>query len=135
MNKYQMVILLVLVFLVSCTQATSEELATIGPTAARVEAQREMPTPGSPRPELGMTSKVSLYLSERLGIDASEVTLVGISEVVWPDGSLGCPATDMSYIMVEIPGYEINLAVGENPYIYHTDQSDTFLLCEDGHPV
>ena len=59
-------------------------------------------------------------LVARLGIDASDVTVVSQEEVTWPDGSLGCPQPDMSYIQVLVNGSLIVLEVDGTTYEYHS---------------
>jgi len=69
-------------------------------------------------------------LASRLGIPEDEIELVALQAVTWPDASLGCPQPDLFYIQILSPGYRIILAVGDQRYRYHTDLSETFLLCE-----
>jgi len=59
-------------------------------------------------------------LATRLGVDESAVRLVSQEEVTWPDGSLGCPQPDMSYIQVLVNGSLIVLEVNGTSYEYHS---------------
>jgi len=69
-------------------------------------------------------------LASRLDIPEAEIEPVALQAVTWPDASLGCPQPDMFYIQILSPGYRIILAVGDQRYRYHTDQSENVLLCE-----
>ena len=70
--------------------------------------------------------KVSLLarqdLAERLKIDAEKIETVSQKEIVWPDGSLGCPKPGMNYIQMLVPGYVIELRAGGKTYTYHSDK-------------
>ena len=70
-------------------------------------------------------------LANRLGVDASEITLVEAIPVNWRDSSLGCPQPDMMYMHVITPGYLIRLDVGGAIYEYHADKRSTVLYCEN----
>jgi hypothetical protein len=67
--------------------------------------------------------------AERAGVDASQVTVVSIEAVTWPDGSLGCPQPGMMYIQMIIPGYRIVVDVAGAQQEYHTGSSQTIVLC------
>ena len=83
-----------------------------------------------------VVQQVSQDLAARLGIDESEITVVGVEIVEWSDSSLGCPAPGYAYAQVITPGFQIILESGAQQYDYHTDSNGNFVLCgEDGQPV
>ncbi|HEY4690296.1 MAG TPA: hypothetical protein VIK33_13355, partial [Anaerolineae bacterium] len=78
-------------------QATSTPIATkeasVAPTVA---------VPASLQP---LIDTAIADLSERLSIDATQITVVGFSAEVWPDASLGCPEPGVQYAQVLTEGY------------------------------
>lgn len=70
-------------------------------------------------------------LSGRLGVDASDITVVGAELVEWSDASLGCPQPGMVYAQVPTDGSLIRLSAGGTEYRYHTGGTTyTPFLCE-----
>jgi len=66
-------------------------------------------------------------LAESLDLPTRRIRLVDIVPVTWRDSSLGCPLPGQTYTPVEVDGYRIVLAVGDDEYIYHTDPERIFL--------
>ncbi len=96
----------------------------------------EAPRPGVPDMETAVAHQVSQDLAQRLGVDVSQVSIVTVEEIEWPDSSLGCPASGMVYLTVITPGYKISLEASGQSYSYHTDTQGNYVLCgEDGQPV
>ena len=89
-----------------------------------------LPTPFAPGLE-GLIEKAKEDLAQRLSIETSDIILVDAKEVVWSDGSLGCPQPGMMNIQVLTPGYFIQLEVKGKFYIYHTNKSDRIILCKN----
>ena len=58
-------------------------------------------------------------LAKRLGVDPSQVEVVGVSSVTWPDASLGCPQPGMVYTQVMVDGYRVRLRASGQVYEYH----------------
>ncbi len=97
---------------------------------------RVAPQPGVPDPAVAVAHQVSQDLAGRLELDVSEVHTVNVTEIEWPDSSLGCPAPDVAYQTVITPGYLIILGIADIEYMYHTDLQGNYLLCgDDGQPV
>jgi len=69
-------------------------------------------------------------LARRKGVPIEEITVVRVEERDWPDTSLGCPQPGMMYAQVITPGYLIVLSHGGQTYEYHTDRSQSVVLCE-----
>jgi hypothetical protein len=61
-------------------------------------------------------------LSQRKGIPLSQIEVVQVEEVDWPNSSLGFPKPGMVYAQVIVPGYRIILSDGSQSYEYHTDR-------------
>ncbi|QPC80596.1 hypothetical protein G4Y79_12825 [Phototrophicus methaneseepsis] len=62
-------------------------------------------------------------LARELDLPQERVRLVNIVPVTWQDTSLGCPQPDTHYASADLRGYRIEVAVGNETYIYHTDDS------------
>ena len=69
-------------------------------------------------------------LASRLGVDASEVSVVSARMVTWPDRGLGCPQPGMVYPQVQVDGTKIELSVRGTVYAYHSGGSRGPFLCE-----
>lgn len=68
-------------------------------------------------------------LASKLGVENKVITVFNITEVDWPDESLGCPMGRQNYAQVITPGYRIELEVDKSIYTFHTDQSSRVILC------
>jgi hypothetical protein len=64
-------------------------------------------------------------LSTDTGILKSDIKLVSVEAVDWPDSSIGCPQPGMMYAQVITPGYRIVLEAGGKTYEYHVASSGT----------
>jgi hypothetical protein len=68
-------------------------------------------------------------LETRLGPDV-EITVVRVEDVMWSDGSLGCPQPGMSYTQAIVDGYRIELSDGVGFFAYHGAVGRDPFLCE-----
>jgi hypothetical protein len=122
------------------TQATlvptsgSVDLGELTPETSSGESGdlNEAPAPGIPDQQVRLIALTREDLSLRLGLDVDEIQLEDIKAVEWKDSSLGCSAPGMMYLQVITPGYEITLSAQGQSYSYHTDQDDSFVLCQQG---
>ncbi len=53
----------------------------------------------------------------------------------WPDSGLGCAAPNQIVMDVITPGFRIMLEAAGQTYVYHTDRSSRFVLCDNGQPA
>lgn len=81
-----------------------------------------------------LIDKATQDLALRLSISATQINIVNATEVVWPDGSLGCPQKGMAYIQILIPGYLIVLEVDNNKYEYHSGRDGNITYCQNPTP-
>jgi hypothetical protein len=88
---------------------------------ARKESQEDI--------EAELSKAAQMDLAKKLGVTSTEIEVVKIESVMWPDGSLGCPKPGMMYTQAVVPGYRITLSSGGQEYDYHADQKTVF-LCE-----
>lgn len=68
-------------------------------------------------------------LAERLGRDKSEISVVSVEEVEWPDTSLGCPDPNKAYAQMVVNGYDIILEVDGREYHYHGAAGEDPFYC------
>lgn len=70
-------------------------------------------------------------LMGRVGVERSAVNVVRTEQVVWPDGSLGCPRPDQVYTQALVDGYQVVLEQGGEMYDYRVSDKGYFFLCEN----
>jgi len=70
-------------------------------------------------------------LARRLDVSVSEISVISVEAVDWPDTSLGCPQPGMAYAQVITPGYLIVLGAAAQNYEYHTDEHSFVALCRE----
>jgi hypothetical protein len=70
-------------------------------------------------------------LMERAGVGRSAVHVVRTEQVIWPDGSLGCPQPDQMYTQALVDGYQVVLEQGGETYDYRVSDKGSFVLCEN----
>lgn len=70
-------------------------------------------------------------LAERLGVPTSDVEVVEVERVVWPDTCLGLPAPELC-APGETPGFRVVLRALRSEYHYHTDRAQLFRYAGPG---
>jgi hypothetical protein len=100
------------------------------------------PEPSPPRGRAGaapvsteLQSKVQAALTDaarRTGLDTSALKVISAEQVIWPDGSLGCPAPGMMYSMALVPGHRIRIQAGTQQLDYHSALNGQPTLCPQG---
>ncbi len=68
----------------------------------------------------------------RRGVATQGATVVSAEEVVWNDGSLGCPQPGHSYTQAQMPGQRVVVTVAGTRYDYRFGRGDAPVLCEPG---
>jgi hypothetical protein len=98
-----------------------------------------VPGPKRDNPDLlpGLPSAVAATeLAERLGVEVADITVNVVENVMWRDGSIGCPEPGMSYTQALVPGVRVILEHGNQFYYYHGTAADNLFYCENpGDPV
>lgn len=74
-------------------------------------------------------------LAARLQGDVTGAVVVVAEQVVWPDGSLGCPQPGAFYTQALVPGYKVVLELDGKRYDYRSGRGGTVKLCEPRVPV
>lgn len=70
-------------------------------------------------------------LSNRLGISGNEIKVVTEENVMWRDGSLGCPEPGMMYTQALVEGTLIVLRADGRDYSYHSGAGKPPFYCEN----
>ena len=112
------------------------DLSQITPQPPVNVTPREMPGPRFPGETDAIVNSVTADLAVRLAIDPQEINVKQIEELVWNDGSLGCPDPNNAYITVLTSGFRLTLVANGQTYDYHASDKGNFVLCgPDGRPV
>jgi len=85
--------------------------------------------PSTQPQEARMVLLAEQALASKLGIPITEITLIGVSQVEWPNSSLGCPTAGQLYSQVVTPGYIVDLEARGQTYVYHTDTIQRVVTC------
>ena len=72
--------------------------------------------------------------SEDTEFDTGILHALSAQQVVWSDGSLGCPQGGQSYIQVLTDGYWVILESPEGELDYRAPLDGDFRRCQDGRP-
>ncbi len=87
--------------------------------------------PTTDNADAAMPAILDLINVQRDDIVPSQVEVVSVEKIDWPDASLGCPKDDQMYAQVITFGYKIMLSATGETYEYHTDESgEMVVLCE-----
>jgi hypothetical protein len=119
-----------------------------GPSGSPVGSLRPLPSlpPGIatvPPPASGVTGEVPASILDaarsdlrgRIGAAADGAAVVVGQEVVWSDGSLGCPVRGQAYTQALVPGFWIVLEAAGERYDYRASRAGAVRLCEGVRPL
>jgi hypothetical protein len=116
---------------------TREPLSTLIP-AQPTQGDKPQMNPLLPTPSAlgleGLIETAKQDLAQRLSISTSDIVLVDAKEVVWSDGSLGCPQPGMMYAQVLTPGYLIKLKYDIRDFEYHAGKERSLTYCKNPLP-
>lgn len=110
-------------------------------TTGETTSESTDPAPGGNSSPL-QTESANLDIAElvirdlalRLNFELSEIAVVSIGNVEWPNSALGCPLPGVDYAQVITPGYQIILEAAGEIYTYHTSARQAIVLCQNGVP-
>ena len=94
----------------------------------RVPPPSETPVTGEADPTLVASIKQDLI--GRTGAAESDINVVRSEEVIWNDGSLGCPVPGEMYTQALVKGFWVVLEYGGTEYDYRANDRGFFRLCE-----
>ncbi len=109
------------------TTETARPVETTGPTAATQTGDNDVVVGES-------QDKVTFAINDlvnREGADPADVVVDSVEEVVWRDGSLGCPLPGMNYTQALIDGMRIILDANGTKYHYHSGGDKDPFYCEN----
>jgi hypothetical protein len=130
-------------------QATAVPLQPTATTEARQTPQRTFVIVDTPVPaetvievEVMKTTPQNSYianlvqqaqqdLAKQLAVPVEQIEFVSFEDVLWPDGSLGCPQPGMAYTQVLVEGYRILLQYEGQTYAYHGGGNRPPFLCKN----
>ncbi len=103
-----------------------------GPAIQEGETQTNpsLPIPALPDPQT-LIEKAKADLTQRLSISDTQIGLIKIEQVIWPDSSLGCPQENMTYAQVQVSGYLILLKYEGDEFEYHANIHGNTFYCEN----
>ena len=92
--------------------------------------------PSSPKKSIDLArqnliKKARKDLAQRLSISATQINVLEVKNVVWPDSSLGCPQPGVTYMQVLTQGYLILLGHNEIKFEYHANNKNSLIYCEN----
>lgn len=70
-------------------------------------------------------------LAKQIKIAFSKIEIIKIEEIIWSDGSMGCPKEGFVYTQAEIPGYRVTFNYKQKLYYYNTDKNRSFVQCDN----
>jgi hypothetical protein len=82
---------------------------------------------------VGYVTAAVEMLAEAEGVAPDDIEVIGFEEVVWRDGSIGCPIEGMMYTQALVDGTRVALGLDGEVYLYHVEGSGEPFLCE--HPA
>ncbi|CAN5830940.1 hypothetical protein BH24CHL6_BH24CHL6_00930 [soil metagenome] len=145
-------LLLASMLIASCTAAPApaEETASASPSPA-VSPSAQDPTrpptgtppistvPPTPAPVVGEvpTEILAAVVDEAAalaGVSAGEVEVLRAEQVIWSDGSLGCPVPGTNYTQEPVDGYWVELRAGEETFDFRLGSTGVAQLCEQARP-
>jgi len=81
-----------------------------------------------------MLNSILKDLTQRSGVSPENITVIQAQEVIWNDGSLGCPQPGMMYTQSLVNGFQVVLDLNGQRFDYHAAESGYFFLCENQRP-
>jgi len=109
-------------------EKTFSVIGTLAPEETVIEVMK--PTPSDPY-IANLVQQAQQDLATRLNVSSETIAFLGFEDVVWPDGSLGCPQPGMGYTQVMVEGYRILLYFEGQTYAYHGGGNRLPFLCQD----
>jgi hypothetical protein len=123
--------------LVACGQASEGSSATEAPDSTTTSTAYPSTTAEGDTSitETTMTREPTVaeaavtHLAAKLGIPESEVQVIEVRIVEWPDGSLGCPEEGKLYTQAVVEGVQVVLQAHERVFDYHAGSDGEPFLC------
>lgn len=107
------------------------EMTTDGESGEPPEPSRDIPIELLEAPEVAAALEAA---ARDAGVQLSDVSLLDVHEVTWPDSGLGCGEPGASYLQVLTPGFRVVIWAAGARVIYHTTrgaQSLNVVQCDN----
>lgn len=98
-------------------------------TLVLVETTDSRTSTSEPNQPLESVEAARAYLAANQGVSLDEVVIDVHEEVVWPDGSLGCPQKGMSYTQALVNGSRLILSVDGRSFSFHSGRTGVYKYC------
>jgi hypothetical protein len=72
--------------------------------------------------------------AERLNVASSQLEIIRAEQVIWNDGSLGCPEPGVMYTQAIVEGYWVVVGYGDDVLDYRATAAGFWRLCEGAQP-
>ena len=128
----------------ACTSGVgpSPSAGATGSLAPSVSPAGSSPSPIPSLPTDGLAGQVPESvlvvvredLSQRLGIDVTNASVVEAQAVTFSDGSLDCPEPGMGYTQALVEGYRLVIELDGRQYDYRVPAQGAPKLCEQAVP-
>lgn len=102
---------------------------------------RRGPTPGGGQVAPGPDGEARLATllavlradaAKRGGHNDARLVVLPAEDVVWSDGSLGCPQPGLVYTQALVPGWRVRIESGAEVLTYHASRRGQWVLCPAG---
>ncbi|MEO0345763.1 MAG: hypothetical protein AAF229_05850 [Pseudomonadota bacterium] len=77
--------------------------------------------------EVSISTRAAAVFSEEMDIPISQVTVISVRPVEWPDSSIGCPQPGQAYAQVMTPGHKIAVRARGEIHVMHEAGGKPFL--------
>ena len=78
---------------------------------------------------------VELALADARRFSPASAQVLVAESVMWSNGALGCPRPDVLYTEALVPGYRVQLRVGERVLDYHAGRDGRPHHCPPGRVI
>ena len=95
------------------------------PAAGVVEA----PSPGGEATLPALLRALHADAAKRSARNETSLIVLPVEEVMWSDGSLGCPQPGFAYTQALVPGWRVRIQSAIGLLSYHASRRGQWLLC------
>lgn len=79
-----------------------------------------------------VSKSVLQYASQQLGLPTSTLRIVHAQPRTWSDNCLGLRSSGVSCTQMPVPGWQVTVTSGQQPWIYRTNTSGSVIELEGG---
>jgi hypothetical protein len=122
--------------LVSCGSPSGEDPAPLSPTTSNVVPSKHERADASTTEAVSSATEIVGELAKedlgrRLDRNASEIFILAVESVTWPDGALGCPEPGLFYTQATVRGFRVVLDWGGETFYYHAGSDGVPFFCPE----